>query len=71
MLRKIATGIAVVLGLVALSATPADARPGEPGDRSYLGPLTSAHFAGHRVNACGFYDPGVFVLPGESCIGRW
>lgn len=71
MIRKIATGLAVVAGLLILSATPADARPAEPGDRGYLGPLTSAHFAGHRVTACGFVNPGVYILPGESCVGQW
>lgn len=71
MIRKFSTALAVVLAVLALSATPAQARPGEPGDRSYLGPLTGAHFAGHRVTACAFTDPGVFILPGESCIGRW
>jgi hypothetical protein len=60
MIKKLSTALAVVLGVIALSATPADARPGEPGDRGYLGPITSAHFAGRSATSCINY--GVFSL---------
>lgn len=53
MIRKLSTGLAVVLATVALSATPAQAKPGEPGDRSYTGPVHSALFAGAHVTASG------------------
>lgn len=49
-MRKIATTVAALI--VVLTTSPASARPGEPGDRSYAGPATAAHFAGHTASAC-------------------
>lgn len=72
MIRKLSTGLAVVGAVLALSATPAQARPGEPGDRSYTGPITSSHFAGKHTSACVLVtnrDGDVYYIPGEFACG--
>lgn len=73
-LRRIATGLAVVAGLLVLSATPSDAAPREPGDRSYTGPAVSSLFAGRTatgVEACVTpSDKGVYRLPCKSILER-
>lgn len=51
MLRKFSTGLLVVVGTIALSATPAQARPVHD-TPDYAGPITSAHFAGVKASAC-------------------
>lgn len=55
-IRTTLTALGVVAGVIVLSATPADARPGEPGDRG----LSSAMFAGAHATGCVPY--GVFDL---------
>lgn len=71
MIRKLATGAAVIAGLLALSATPAEARP-VPDPPTYHGPVTSSMFAGVKVTACGLVtnrDGDVYLLPGEFVCG--
>lgn len=71
MLRKIATGLAVILGLLVLSAAPADARPViDPPD--YQGPISSSHFAGRHAVGCVLVtnrDGDVYYIPGEYVCG--
>jgi hypothetical protein len=61
MIKKLSTALAVVIGVIALSATPADARPiVDP--PVYNGPAygTSHWFAGRSATGCVGY--GVFSL---------